>query len=228
MGLQSLLHMTMTSLIRVLLVVSLPSILSLPHPPSLSSPSQAEFDAAITLSKAGILTRLKYLELNNDLNLDLDSIPVEDLAILFSITEEIELIGVDLSSNFWRDLARRSKTSDWAVKSLSIEKMNEMTGLYEDHALFRLAEVISQTEEVWLSEIDSKFRPGVVHSDISEISGLPEKCMMLGFRFINRGYGFEDQVSNLGGFAGRVMAGSKRIGRKEEFEEGGGVVRFVI
>merc|ERR1719228_2797424 len=213
--------MTMTPFTRVLLALTLPSsILSLPHPPSLSSPSQAEFDAVLTLSKAGLLTRLAYLELHGD-DLDLDSIPSADLAILFSITEEIELIGVDLPSLFWRKLAERSRRGDWAVKSLSIEKMNEMTGLYEDHALFRLAEVISQTEEVWLSEIDSKFRPGVVHSGISE------KCKMLEFWFDSLGYGLDDQVSNLGGFAGRVM-GSKRIGRKEQFEEGGGVVRFVI
>merc|ERR1712126_483294 len=219
--------MTMTPFTTVLLVVTLPSsILSLPHPPSLSSPSQAEFNAVLTLSKAGLLTRLTYLELHGD-DLDLDSIPSADLAVLFSITEEIELIGVDLPSLFWRKLAERSRRSDWAVKSLSIEKMNEMTGLYEDHALFRLAEVISQTEEVWLSEIDSKFRPGVVHSDISEISGIPEKCKMLEFWFDSLGYGLDDQVSNLGGFASRVM-GLKRIGRKEQFEEGGGVVRFVI
>merc|ERR1719153_2082751 len=206
----------MTPITTVLLVVSLSStIFSLPHPPSLSSPSQAELDAVLTLSKAGLLTRLTYLELHDDDDLDLDSIPSADLAILFSITEEIELIGVDLPSLFWRKLAERSRRSDWAVKSLSIEKMNEMTGLYEDHALFRLAEVISQTEEVWLSDIDSKFRPGVVHSDISEISGLPQKCKMPEFWFINRGYGFEDQVSNLGGFAGRVMAGSKRNLRRE-------------
>merc|ERR1711962_1078454 len=130
------------------------------------------------LSKAGLLTRLTYLELNNDTNLDLDSIPVEDLAVLFPITEEIELIGVDLPYNFWRDLARRSKRSDWAVKSLSIEKMSEMTGLYEGTSRLNLAEVISQTEEVWLSEIDSKFTPGSLHIDYPE-----KKCKMLEFWF---------------------------------------------
>merc|ERR1712098_986276 len=108
-----------------LLVVTLPCIQSRPPPPSLSYPSQAELNAALTLSMAGLLTRLTYLELNDDLNLE--SIPAADLAVLFSITEEIELIGVDLSNDFWSALAERSTRIDWAVKALSIEKMNDMT-----------------------------------------------------------------------------------------------------
>ena len=53
-------------------------------PPSLSSPSQEELDAVITLSRAGILTNLGYLELDNSISLD--TVSPTDLALLVSIS----------------------------------------------------------------------------------------------------------------------------------------------
>ena len=115
----------------------------------LYSPSQQEFDATLTLVKAGMLTTIEALELDEqDMVASLDP---NDLALLLSVCKGFELTGVELTSAQWRALAQRSRRDDWAPEWISLENTgSEWDNLDDVEFVFAL------TSEVWLSEVDLK------------------------------------------------------------------------
>lgn len=115
----------------------------------LSSPSQQEFNATLTLVKAGMLTTIEALELDEqDMVASLDP---NDLALLLSVCKGFELTGVELTSAQWRALAQRSRRDDWAPEWISLENTgSEWDNLDDVEFVFAL------TSKVWLSEVDLK------------------------------------------------------------------------
>merc|ERR1719228_998380 len=109
------------------------SILCSASHPSISAPSQQEFDAALTLSNAGLLTRLEWLELYP--HISFTEVPPTELAILLSISEGFELSGVELTGDQWREIAVRSRRKDWAPKIFSLEEMGEMKEIWGNGSL---------------------------------------------------------------------------------------------
>jgi len=107
-------------------------LLPLATPLDVYSPSQQEFEALVTLSKAGIL-ELDELELDDWV--DFSAVAADDLArLLGSCKVGFELSGVNLNRGQWKGLVERSRGDDWAPKYISLEdfsKLNETLGSAE-------------------------------------------------------------------------------------------------
>ena len=153
----------------------------------LSSPSQQEFTATLTLVKAGMLTTIEALELDEqDMVASLDP---NDLALLLSVCKGFELTGVELTSAQWRALAQRSRRDDWAPEWISLEN----TGSEWDN-LNDVQFVFAFTSEVWLSEVDLKKAVKAIdswaparNSSSTEQSRLLKKNTMLEIWYNNGG-----------------------------------------
>ena len=115
----------------------------------LSSPSEQEFEATLTLVKAGVITTIEELELyDQDMVASLDP---NDLALLLSVCKGFELNGVELTSAQWAALAHRSRREDWAPEWISLED----TGSEWDN-LDDVQFVFAFTPQVWVSGVDLK------------------------------------------------------------------------
>ena len=93
---------------------------------------------------------MEFVELGSDVSVK--AIDSSDLAYLFSISGGVELTGVDLTEAQWAAIAARSRRDDWSPQWLSIEGMRDMEGLWNSQA--EVAVVISNTKQVWLSELE--------------------------------------------------------------------------
>jgi hypothetical protein len=76
-------------------------------PPSLSSPSQQELEAAILLTRSGQLTALGDIELDDGVSLE--NVNGSDLARLLGSCQGFELAGLDLTEEQWVVLGKRSR-----------------------------------------------------------------------------------------------------------------------
>merc|ERR1719186_1251139 len=116
----------------------------------LSYPSQEDLDSVLEEISDGTITSLEFVELSSDVNVE--AIGARDLAYLFSISGGLELTGVDLTETQWSAIAAFSSRDDWSPQWLSIEGMRDMEGLWNSQA--EVAVVISNTKQVWLSELE--------------------------------------------------------------------------
>jgi len=200
-------------------------LLPLAAPLDVYSPSQQEFEALVTLSKAGIL-ELNTLELED--NVDVSAVSPDDLArLLASCKDGFELSGVALNRGQWKALVERSRGHDWAPKYISLEyfdDLNKTLGVMgENHGRgdqWDLQELISNTEMVYISDL-----PLDNLGDWPNSSKAKDKC-----RWLEIWYNGEKAIGNMAlEKFGMPMKEGWRLARQEfDDEEEYGVFRLVV